>query len=599
MRLLKLCLACCCVWALVGCKTPGLPSFLGGEDPDSLVGKYALEGLQDDEEAKAFVQSILDNRLAQIELPEDPDERLRQKEYAEKMITGEVLKAAHSKGYYDAVVTLRAAGGEDATGKNGMYNIRPGPQYKISGITAEPPEYTALLEGLELKPGTALESAAILKAQVELQQEIAKGKCYFSLKVRNRVVLDKNEKTGSVVLVIEASEEATFGEVAFEGQETLKESYLRKLVKWRKGDCFDRTKIDSSREAFLGTGLFSRAEASLPETVPAGGVVPVTMVLKERAQRSIKAGATYYTDEGLGLVLGWEHRNFFGAAEKLTADLNLSLLEQSLELEMNKPFFMRKDQSLTLKAGIERLDTDAYQELGIGGGLRVNRQFGHHLTASVGSDIKITNIDEESGKKKTFGLISGPSSLTYDNRDDTLDPHKGFQARAVLEPFVDAFGKSDPFLKMQLSASHYLSITDSLIWANRVNIGSIAGSDSDSIPATERFFSGGGGSVRGFAYQDIGPKEDGDPIGGRSLTEFSTEFRYKFTDTMGMVAFIDAGQVSEKISPEVTDLSVGAGLGFRYYTDFGPLRFDIATPLTDKDTVDSNFQVYISIGQAF
>lgn len=597
MSLVRLCLFCCCVLALAGCKGLSLPSFLGGDDADSLLGKYTLEGLEDDEAARAYIQSILDNRLSQGELPDDPDERERYIEYIRQMVRGEILKAAKAKGYYDALVIFQPSAGEEKD--RGIYSIHPGALFTISEIGADPPEHRQLLDDLDLKTGQPLDSGAVLAGQARLKSILEKDRCYYSLKVRNRVILNRNEKTARIVYVIETSPEAQFGEALFEGQETVKESYLKKLVPWKKGECFRHSKIDALRESLLGTGLFSRAEVDLPENVPENGVVPVTMNLKERAQRSIKVGATYYTDEGIGLVLGWEHRNFLGAAEKLTADLNLSLLEQSLKAELNKPYFMRKDQSLTLKAEIERMDTDAFEELGIGTGFRVNRTISKHLKASIGSDVKISNIREKNGEKKTFGLISGPSSLVYDSRDDTLDPHKGFQARAVLEPFVDAFGKSDPFIKLQLSAGHYWELSKKLIWANRVNVGSIAGSDSDSIPATERFFSGGGGSVRGFAYQEIGPKEDGDPVGGRSLTEFSTEFRYKFTDTIGMVAFVDAGQVSEKISPEVTDLSVGAGLGFRYYTDFGPLRFDIATPLTDKDTVDSSFQVYISIGQAF
>ena len=105
--------------------------------------------------------------------------------------------------------------------------------------------------------------------------------------------------------------------------------------------------------------------------------------------------------------------------------------------------------------------------------------------------------------------------------------------------------------------------------------------------------------MRGFGYQEVGPYEDDRPTGGRSIVTGSTELRYKFTDTLGGVTFIDAGSVSDSVTPDLDNLSFGVGVGLRYYTDFGPLRFDVAVPLNQKDELDQNYQFYISIGQAF
>ena len=613
MNRTRICLFMLCVTLITGCKGLSIP-FISDDSP-VLSKNYAIEGLDDDEEAKTFLKTVMDSRLQDIAELADEEDLARKEAYAERMLRTELKKALHSKGYYDAVVgyenTTQAEQtpeGEDAKDKesqenantaDGTFLIRPGKKYTISSVTTQPAKFSEFTDDLGIETGEPLDSAAILKAQNTFLRKIGKDKCFFSLNARNRVILDRSDKTAEVTFVVEAGNEAEFGPLTYEGNETVRNSYLKKLFPWKEGECFRREKIESLRQALIGTGLFSRAEILLPETVPAEGIVPVKVILKERAQRSVKVGATYYTDEGLGLEFGWEHRNFFGAAEKLKASLELSLLEQTLDVELTKPYFMRRDQSLSVNAYISREDTDAYEEISIGTGARINRKLSKHLSASVGTEIKVTNIDEENGDKQTFALLSGPSSLTYDSRDNSLDPTKGWQIKGVIEPFVDLFGESQPFVKIQALASHYLQVTDKLIWANRINLGSIAGAENDDIPASERFYAGGGGSIRGFGYQEVGPQENDDPTGGRSLVELSTEFRYKFTDSMGAVAFVDAGQVTEDVSPKFNDLSVGVGVGFRYYTDFGPLRFDIATPLTDSDTVDSNYQIYLSIGQAF
>jgi len=151
--------------------------------------------------------------------------------------------------------------------------------------------------------------------------------------------------------------------------------------------------------------------------------------------------------------------------------------------------------------------------------------------------------------------------------------------------------------------------------AGRARLGSIFGIERDELAPSRRLYAGGGGSVRGFGYQELGPKievpnpkfdpEKPDkrsptlllPIGGRSLTEFALEGRYRFGD-YGVVAFVDAGQVTEDEVPGFGDLRLGVGVGGRVYTNFGPLRLDVATPL-GRRRGESRIAVYISIGQAF
>ena len=487
----------------------------------------------------------------------------------------------------------------------GLYRIEPGPAYTVESVTVEPAEFSALLDENAVGEGDVLDAALVLADQKALSSAIQKGHCYFSLRVKNAVILDKASHTARLRYDVEAAAEGHFGPVIFTGESSVKTSYLQQLVPWKEGECYRQEKIEQFRATLLESGLFVKADAVLPDAPDSDGTVPVEITLQDRAQRTIRAGTSYYTDEGVGLSLGWEHRNYFGAAEKLSIGLNLSMLKQSLEADLLKPLFLRKDQSLSLKTALRRQDTDAFEETGFDIGGNIIRKFHPRLTGSTGVKLSLTEITEENNLQNDstlYGLLSFPTSLTFDNRNNALDPHRGWLLNAAVTPFMDVLGESDPFVKLQLGASTYLSFDEEnrYILALRATYGSILGSGKFDIPPTERFYAGGGGSVRSFGYQEIGPKDsDGDPLGGRSMVTGSAEMRVKFTDTIGAVAFVDAGSVSDNSVTAMDDLAVGAGMGLRYYTSFGPLRFDVAVPLTAKEDLERSYQFYISIGQAF
>jgi len=555
---------------------------------DSAPSKtYEISGLEDKEDTKDYIRTIIDKGFAE---PSEDDEDLA---YIQEAVRLDVLKAMRAKGYYEADVSYTE--GTEA----GSFAIEPGPLTTISDVSILPKHYEEEFSDVSVASGDALEATKVLIAQAELLKKLRKDSCAYDIDVGHSVILDPNTNSAEIIYHIAKGKDASLGALSFTGAETVDQSYIDKLITWEEGACFKHEKLSAVRDKLLGTGLFSRADMVLPEDATKVDVIPVEYALKERAHRTISAGLSYYTDEGIGAVFGWEHRNFFGSGEKLKAELTLSMLEQELETTLTKPFFLRNDQTLSLRASAGREDTDAYESLSIGTGFGIKRDFNDHLSGRVGADFELTQIEEEGEESKNFALLSPVAGITYDSRDDALDPHKGALIKISVEPTVDVLGESDPFVKNKLTAQTYYEAHEKLVLACRLNVGSIVGSNADNLPASERFFAGGGGSVRGFGFQEVGPFEDGDPVGGRSLVEGSFELRFKVTETMGGVAFVDAGQVADKVTPAVDDLSIGAGLGFRYYTDFGPLRFDVGTPLRGDDNTDENFQVYISIGQAF
>jgi len=192
--------------------------------------------------------------------------------------------------------------------------------------------------------------------------------------------------------------------------------------------------------------------------------------------------------------------------------------------------------------------------------------------------------------------------MTRSTADNPLNPTRGTVVDLSATPYAGFANDPISFLRMSAGGSAYYSLDKGsrFILAGRTRVGSIVGEKTDVLPADKRFYAGGGGSVRGYGYQKVGPLDsDGDPTGGRSLFDLGAELRIRVTETIGVVPFIDGGMVTEESYPSFDEpLLWAGGLGLRYYTGFGPLRLDVAFPINGRKE-DDLFQFYVSFGQAF
>jgi translocation and assembly module TamA len=337
----------------------------------------------------------------------------------------------------------------------------------------------------------------------------------------------------------------------------------------------------------------------------------VTVTLVERPARFVGFGASFATSEGLALQAFWGHRNLFGEGEQLTIRGSVGrLIENSigeteyfLGFDFRKPDVGQRTQDLLASFAIERERPEAFDRFAITASVGVERRLDRFTTGTVGLLFEQTEITQR-GETDNFTLFGLALSADRNVTDDLLNPTEGYRARLDVTPYIDVNPSSNArqFTRSELTASTYFDF-DTVGWtvlATRATVGSVFGAELLDLPANKRFYAGGGGSIRGYDFQSVGPLDEfDDPIGGRSLLEFSVELRQKITESIGIVPFVDGGTVFENTYPDFDEtLQFGAGLGFRYYTDFGPVRFDLATPLNPRDR-DPVIQFYISIGQAF
>ena len=387
--------------------------------------------------------------------------------------------------------------------------------------------------------------------------------------------------------------------------------WIRGLAPWTSGDVYDPEDLAELERRLLDTGVYDSVGVSLQPQgdADAEGRRPVLVTLVDRAPRTLEVSAGYSTSEGAGLDVRRTRYNRLGRADTTTYSLRLAELEQRLEAGLKLPHWRRPQQTLTVLAGLYNQQTDAYDSMGVGVSGDVTRRFGKTSYITGGLSLDVARSAEKikinkttfRGEDRDVVTAAALAAFALDRSDDPLDPTQGWRLEARVEP-TTTFGDSQAlYLKVQSQASYYRSLDEeaTTVLAARAKIGSIWGAVLDEVASPRRFYAGGGGSVRGYGWQAIGPRlADNTPIGGLSLVEASFEVRRKITERWGAVAFVDAGAVGGDSFPGGDDIGVGVGVGVRYDLGFGPVRADIAFPL-EKREGDSGFQIYISIGQAF
>ncbi len=457
------------------------------------------------------------------------------------------------------------------------------------------------MEALDLHAGMPAEGKTVVAAQGRLIRKLAERGRPRAEVLDRKAVVDHADTTMSVTLTVDPGPLLHFGKADFEGLETVEEPYLQRLVPWKSGEIYDRRKVEGLRDRLWKTDLFRTVAVTPAEQAEKGGSLPMTVSVTEREHRTISAGIHFSSDRGLGGDISWEHRNLLGRQENLSIELSYDSVEQGITADFRKPNFRRLDQTGLINGSATRKDTDAYKERSAKSFIGLEREFAEIWTGRLGPSLEYAQIDD-TGEYEDFLILGFPGSLIRDTTDSPLDPTKGTRLSMSLIPSHGMLERGVSFLTGELGGSAYYSVfeEDRVVLAGRFRLASLTGASTQDIPASKRLYAGGGGSVRGYEFESLGPLDaEGNAIGGRSAVELGFETRFRVTETIGVVPFIEGGNVFDEEVPQVSDkLRWATGLGLRYFTPVGPLRLDVAVPI-DKRPTDDSFEFYVSLGQAF
>jgi translocation and assembly module TamA len=516
-----------------------------------------------------------------------------------------LTKVLQARGYFKAKISPKVKTKADR--RQVIFQIELGPRFVLTRVDFD--SERPLVQGLGfpepgqlgLRLGQGTSTKALVQAGQRLQAYLRDRGYPFARVLKPEAIADhaKDQLRASFKVIL--GPRLRYGPLEINGLQEVHPNYVRKRLTWAKGQWYNATQVQDSRAKLLKSGLFSTVKINGQRTRIKDDLLPIYLELSESRPRTIKAGLEYSSDFDLGGKLEWSNRNLFGGGELLQIQSKANSIQKGLQTSLRLPDFVIPDQELVLEGDLIEKDTEAFYSRVFRTALNVERLQTKDLRLGLGLAQEHLEQDDSKGKG-IYNLVSLPLFFDWDRRNDILNPATGYRLQFHVTPYHDLGSPKDSFFKYKSTLSSYfpLSLDQDLVWAAKAGFGQILGPEQDT-PVSKRFFPGGGGSVRGFDYQSAGPlAADDTPLGGHCVLELSSELRLRYSQKWGTVVFLDGGRAYKDVQPDLgKDLFWGAGVGLRYYSEIGPLRLDIATPLNPRAGIDDPLQFYFSIGQAF
>ncbi|RZJ01123.1 MAG: outer membrane protein assembly factor [Brevundimonas sp.] len=537
-----------------------------------------------------------------------------------------------SEGYYQPVLEDVVDGEETPVA---IVQVTPGPRFLLTEPTVnwvapapEPAAETEVRGEIGLKAGDPGRAVDVIAAEGRLVAGLTRRGYADAEAEPRRVVVDHAAFTVAPTFNIASGPLVRLDGVRLETRGPTNPNWVAGLAPWKEGDVYDPEAVAELERRLLETGVYDGVGVALADNDQANaqGNRPVIVTLTDRPRWVQEAGVTLALNQatvttsrqtaanattgGSAIWGAWTYHNRFGRADTLTFQARLATIDSRLGADLKLPHWRRPGQTLTTGAAIVNEDTDAYRRFAGVLYADIRQRLGKSSWYSYGLGVDVGQYDENRfdpitqvplSSTRNLALLTARGSAYLDRSNDPLDPRQGYRLTANVQPTAVTGDDSLLFLRAEAQGTAYLPLRDGgrTVLAGRVRVGSIVGGEELTIPSDRLFYSGGGGSVRGFEYQGVGPRlPDGTPRGGLSLFETSVELRQDIGQSFGAVGFIDAGAIGFQETPNFNNLRYAAGLGLRYKLPFGPVRADIAFPL-DRQPGDADFQIYISIGQAF
>lgn len=543
-----------------------------------------------------------------------------------------MARALHSEGYWGGAVDIRIGG--TPLGTPGLADrleslprdapipveiaAEPGPLYTIGQVevradrAAAAPAVAAATEGgFGLAPGDPAAAAPVLAAEARLRQALFDAGYPLARVEGRRAVVDYDRRSMDVTWTLAPGPRAHFAPPAVAGTERVDPAFLARFARQQLGaGVYSPKRLEDTRRRILALGPFGSVRAVVPDRLNDAGELPVTFEVTERPRRAFGATLAYETNYGPSVRVFWEHRNLFGQAERLRLEGEVARLGSGGNVSTDSlyrafatlrvPGLWGRDLSLVNTLGALRERLEAYDRDGIVASAILEQRHSERLTYGAGPLVDIGRDGPTGGPLTDYQVLGVALNLRWDDSNSLLDPTRGLRIIATLTPSYSV-QDATPFAPTRVTASTYWDATGDGrgVLALRGSIGSLLGASTTEVPQHLRYFAGGGGSVRGYDYLSIGPRDaQGRLLGGGGVFETSVEWRQRFLQSWGVVGFVDTGSVSSNSVPDTQNFRVGVGLGVRYYTAIGPIRLDAALPLI-RQVGSSGYGIYVGIGQAF
>ena len=517
-----------------------------------------------------------------------------------------------TQGYYQAQVTYELHTDETKGSVSLAVQIAENEPVTVGALSvdvkAKARTGVALPERFPLESGDLFTESAYVQTDQALRQVFLQhGHAW--VEIERKAEVDLNTRQARVTYSISPGPPTIFGATDVAGTRQVDPHLVLRELTYASGEPFSLAAIEKSRQNLLNLDLFHSIHMEFQQEGEKPRQVPIRIRVAEKEPRSIRLGAGYSTDEEFIGRAAWQHRNWLGGGRRLSAELRLSAIQRSIGATFVQPYFLDHDTMLRSDIQQGQEDEDTYLLNYSRLRPRIERYFSPTFSGFIGYRVEFLKFNAVGSSTiraleglRREGLLSGPTlGLVWDTTEDPLNPTQGGMLSVVANQAGTVWGGDYQFFNLTAEAKHYQRLGWGVVLASRLKMGlsDFFGSPRN-IPLSERFYTGGDGSVRGYGRRKLGALNAADdPLGGLSMIEGSVELRRPLWRELAGAVFLDFGQLSlESYDIPVDSLQFAPGFGLSYASGIGPLRFDVGFPIDPADD-DEPWRVHFGIGQSF
>lgn len=447
----------------------------------------------------------------------------------------------------------------------------------IEGAALQDKSFQQLLDNFPLKEGEVLNHEHYESAKKNLRR-LAIERGYFDGELtEHKVEVNLASNKSNVFLNYQSGQRYVFAATAFPST-VVDNGLLLRLTPIKQGEPYLASKVLKLRNNLNNSGYFKAVSVTTQIDEREHGEVQLVIVLEPEAKYRYSAGLGFGTDSGARASLGWENRYVNNRGHRFSAGTQFSQIGNSLSADYQMPFWSPKISDVGFNAEFKNKDTESIESRSYAfGSYYKTDRWGWNETGS----LTFLNENFDVSDDDNTSVLVMPSIVWAQTwADNSIYTRQGGRLSLSLSAASEAILSDTTFAQMVLRGKYIQSIGEKARFITRAALGATEVSDFTKLPSSLRFFAGGDSSIRGFDFESLGPEDDeGEVTGGRYLMIGSVEYERMLVGNWGVAVFSDFGNAVNSLHDPI---EYSAGLGIRWKSPIGLIRFDIAKGLSDS-----------------
>lgn len=514
--------------------------------------------------------------------------------YLHNLAEKEINRGLQPFGFYQSKTILNLSKADETWTAN--YSITPGKRVpinkldiQVNGEAKDDVAFKQLTDKTLLRLGKPLIHSQYEQFKKQLSSLAAERGYYHAKLTRHQVEVNLAEYSAAVTIHFDSGPRFKVGDISF-SPSPIDDDLLRRYASFSSGDPIQNSSLIDLQSALIDSDYFQRVEVRPLWNQISDTDVPIFIDLEENKKTRYHGGLGYGTDTGARTKLGMTKRWVNRRGHQFNTQLLASEIITNLSAEYSLPGVNPREDRYAILFSLLDENSDNIETRNYSIGVSKQQQRGRWQQV-----IALNYQQEEStfsDETNTSNFLIPQINYSTISTRDRLRVKNGYRFSSSIRGSSKALLSTEDFVQTRLGAKGIYSLGNKFRVISRAEVGTTWVDNFDELPASLRFFAGGDNSVRGYDYKSLGPRNDNDDvIGGRNLLTGSLEFNYRLTNSWGIATFIDTGNA---FNDTKLSLHTGVGIGLRWFSPIGPVRFDLAVPHGDGD--NNSLHLHFNLG---